>query len=168
MSLIVIKPEEMPQNTFKVLNDWMLLTAGNMDSFNTMTVSWGGLGVLWSKPVVTAYVRPQRYTYDFMEKSEYFTLSSYPDFMHEALAVCGSKSGRDIDKVSACGLVPQSAADGGVYFEGAKLVLVCRKMYYQDIDPNNFLDPAIEKCYPINDYHRMYIGQIVEVLIDKD
>ncbi|MGI6028030.1 MAG: flavin reductase family protein [Candidatus Heteroscillospira sp.] len=166
MSLVKYKPEEMGQNVFKTLSDWMLLTAGDRESFNTMTVSWGGLGIIWNKPVATVYVRPQRYTYEFMENSDYFTLSAYPEDMHKALAFCGAKSGRDVDKVKECSLHP-AVEEGGVYFQGAKLVLVCRKLYYQDIAPQNFLDASIEKNYANNDYHRMYIGEIVSVLAEN-
>ena len=166
MSLVQIKPEELRGNPFQVLNDWMLLTAGDRERFNTMTVSWGGLGVLWGRPVATVYVRPQRYTYEFMESSGFFTLSAYPQAMHPALALCGSKSGREIDKAAACGLRPVSG-DGGVWFEGAKLVLCCRKLYFQDIDPRGFLDSGIMKNYAGDDYHRMYIGEILSVLAEK-
>ena len=168
MSLIKIKPEDIENNVFEVISkNWMLLTAGNIDSFNTMTVSWGGLGVLWKKNVATVYVRPGRYTREFIENSEYFTLSTYPESMHDKLAICGSKSGRDIDKVSVCGFTPKSGDNGGVYFDDAELVLVCRKLYYSDFDSNNFLVPEIEDCYPNHDYHRMYVGEIVEVLVKK-
>ena len=166
MSLTHIKPEDIQQNTFKTIGqDWMLLTAGTSHSFNTMTVSWGGLGVLWGKPVATVYVRPQRYTYEFMEKDDTFTLSAYPEGMHQALAFCGSKSGRDMDKAAACGLQPAEDA-GGIYFEGAQLVLCCRKLYFQDLDPSHFLDSSIMKNYANHDYHRMYIGEIISVLAD--
>ncbi|MGE4353984.1 MAG: flavin reductase family protein [Oscillospiraceae bacterium] len=168
MSFIKIKPEDIEKNTFEVIgNNWLLLTAGNMDSYNTMTVSWGGLGVLWKKNVATVYVRPQRYTYEFMEKNDYFTLSAYPETMHDKLALCGSKSGRDIDKVASCGFTPKSGEAGGVYFDEAEFVLVCRKLYYNDFDPKHFLVPEIEDCYTNHDYHRMYIGEIVEALVKK-
>lgn len=168
MRLKKIMPEDIQSNTFKTISgDWMLLTAGDIDSFNPMTVSWGGLGVLWRKNVATVYVRHQRYTYDFLEKSDHFTLSVYPENMRDKLALCGSKSGRDINKVEACDFTPVCAQDGGVYFEGAKLVLVCRKIYYNDFDKNNIPEEIMEKFYSGNyagDYHRMYVGEIVEAL----
>lgn len=167
MSFEKLRAEDIDRNVFELIGtDWMLLTAGTGESFNPMTVSWGGLGVLWRKPVATVYVRPQRYTYEFMEKSDYFTLSVYPESKRSALSLCGSKSGRDIDKVSECGFTAKNADCGAVYFDEAELVLVCRKMYYNDIDSKNFLVPEIEEHYN-GDYHRMYIGEIVEVLQKK-
>ena len=167
MSLRPILPRDIPGNPFDLIGQrWMLLTAGDDTAdYNTMTVSWGGLGVLWSMPVATAYVRPQRHTYQFTEKSEHFTLSVYPEEYRDALRICGSKSGRDIDKAAVCGLTPALSANGGVYFEEAELVIVCKKIYYNDLDPKNFLDERIANCYYPDDYHRMYIGEIVEVLI---
>ncbi len=79
--------------------DWLLLTAGNKDNANTMTASWGGMGVLWGKNVVTVYVRPQRFTYQFMENSDYFTVAFFDESWRGALKLCGSKSGREVDKV---------------------------------------------------------------------
>lgn len=164
MSFTVIKPEEMDNNIFETLNDWMLLSAGTAEENNTMTVSWGGVGIMWRKPVAITLVRPQRYTYEFMEKNDYFTLNSYPQEMHEKLVVCGSKSGRDIDKVKECELTVAVSEQGGVYYEEAELVIVCKKMYYDEINPDNFVEPSIADNYPNKDYHRMYIGEIVEVL----
>lgn len=154
------------QNVFSAIGDqWMLLTAGDREGLNTMTVSWGGMGVLWGKNVVTVYVRPQRYTYEFMERGNYFTVAFFGEDRRDALALCGSKSGREVDKVKACGFTPAYAAGDAPYFAEAKLVFVCRKLYFDDIEPAHFLDGDIgEKNYPGKDYHRMYIGEVVEVL----
>lgn len=165
MSFKVIKPEEIERSAFELINkDWMLLTSGDAESYNTMTVSWGGLGVIWHKPAATIYVRPQRYTYEFMEKNEYFTLSVYPDAMRDKLTICGKKSGRDIDKAKECGFTAAQSSCGSVYFEEAELVLVCKKKFHSDFTPANFDDASLEEFYPNHDYHRMYIGEIVEVL----
>lgn len=151
-------------NPFTMIGkQWMLITAGNESGFNTMTASWGGIGVLWGRNVVTCYVRPQRYTYEFMEKGDYFTLSFYSEEYRNALNICGSKSGRDIDKVAVTGLTPVYG-EHGVYFEEAETVLICKKIYFQDFDPKHFLDETIEGNYPKKDYHRMYIGEIEKVL----
>lgn len=164
----VISPEEIRGNVFKLIgSDWMLITAGTIDSYNTMTASWGGLGVLWGENVSFCFVRPQRYTYSFMEKSEEFTLSFFNEKHKESLQFCGSHSGRDVDKAKATGLTPVEE-DGVVYFNEAQLVIVCKKIYCQDIEPLNFLIPSIEKNYLKKDYHRMYIGKIIKCLAAID
>ena len=96
---IKINPEEIKDNPFKLIGkDWGLVTAGTKDSFNTMTVSWGGVGIMWNKPVAYTFIRPQRYTFEFLEKNDHFTLSFYGEEYRKALSFCGSKSGRDYDK----------------------------------------------------------------------
>lgn len=147
-----------------IAEDWALLTAGDAAAFNTMTVSWGGVGELWGKDVAFVFVRPQRYTYEFMEKSDYFTLSFFGGDCKKELGVCGAKSGRDIDKCKETGLIPMEVK-GAVAFEQAKTVLVCRKAAFQDLDPKGFLDPSIMDTYAAKDYHRMYVGVIEKVLI---
>ena len=160
-----IQPEQLPDNPFKLIGkDWMLITAGTPESFNTMTASWGGLGVLWEKKVAFCFIRPTRHTFGFMEKAEEFTLSFFEGQHRKALAFCGSHSGRDTDKIKGSGLVPVKK-DKVVYFEEARLVLVCRKLYFQDISPDRFLDPKINEMYPLKDYHRMYVGEIVQCLV---
>lgn len=163
-----IDPKALDQNVFSLIGDqWMLITAGNQDQCNTMTASWGGLGVLWGKPVATVYIRPQRYTLEFVEREDTFTLCFFGEQYRKALALCGSKSGRDVDKVKECGFTV-ATAEGAPYFEEADLVLVCKKAYWQDMDPTHFLDGEIDsKWYPGKDYHRIFIGEIVEVLRKK-
>jgi len=163
--LQTISPRELDANFFSLLNDrWALLTVKDGEGCNPMTVSWGGTGILWSRPVVTVYVRPQRYTYGLMEKEGYFSLSFLPEEFHPAMALCGSKSGRDTDKVKECGLTVLTDR-AAPYFEQAELTLICRKLYAQDLDPACFLDRSVdEKNYPGKDYHRMYIGEIEAVL----
>ncbi len=146
------------------ISKWMLITAGTKDSFNTMTASWGSIGILWRKPVATIYVRPNRYTYEFLERNDLFTLSFYDETYHEKLSICGTKSGRDIDKVKECGFTVKTTDEGAVYFEGAKKVLVCKKLYSQDILPEKILDNSIINQYPMKDFHRIYIGEILEVI----
>ncbi|HJC00757.1 MAG TPA: flavin reductase family protein [Candidatus Flavonifractor merdavium] len=163
-----IDPKSLDQNVFSLIGDqWMLLTAGTGEKCNTMTASWGGLGVLWGKPVATVYIRPQRYTLEFVEREEKFTLAFFGEAYRKALALCGSKSGRDIDKVKECGFTVETA-DGAPYFAEADLVLVCKKAYWQDMDPTHFLDGEIDgKWYPEKDYHRIFIGEIETVLKKK-
>lgn len=158
-----IDPKTLDENVFSLIGErWMLITAGTPERCNTMTASWGGLGVLWGKQTATCYIRPQRYTYEFMEAGEAFTLSFFGEEYRKALAFCGAKSGRDVDKIKECGFTVAAGAGDAPYFEEADLVLVCKKAYWQDLDPSHFLDPEIEKHYPQKDYHRMYIGEIVE------
>ena len=143
--------------------DWGILTGVSDKGFNSMTVSWGSVGVLWSKPVVFAFVRPQRHTYGFMEREKYYTLSFLGTQFRHAMQICGSVSGRDTDKVAEAGLTPRFDAPAP-YFDEAQLVLVCRKLYTSDLNPENFLDSTIETHYKGEDYHRMYLGEIVKVL----
>mgnify|MGYP000853798551 FL=1 len=159
---IEIKPEEINDNAFKAIgSDWMLVTAGDIDSYNTMTASWGGLGVLWGKNIAFCVIRPTRHTRKFIDNSDIFTLSFFDESYRKALSFCGSHSGRDYDKAAETGLTPAKSKEGSVFFNEARLVLECRKLYYQDIDPAGFTDPTIDiKNYPKKDYHRMYIGEI--------
>ncbi len=160
-----IHPKELTDNVFSLIGDrWMLITAGTAEHCNTMTASWGGLGVIWGAPSATCYIRPQRYTKEFVDREEYFTLSFFGDQWRKALTLCGSKSGRDVDKVQECGFTPTAAACGAPYFEEADLVLVCRKRFVQAFDPSNLPEEIKEKWYPQHDYHTMYIGEIIEVL----
>jgi len=160
-----IRPEAIRDNPFQAMEgDWFLLTAGTPKSYNTMTCGWGTWGILWSKPVVFVFVRPTRHTYGFANKYGTFTVSFFSKKYRKALQFCGSRSGRDCDKAAETGLTPAGAGNGSVFFKEARLVLECRKIYTQDLDPKKFLDPAIDKCYPKRDYHRMYVGQVTRVL----
>lgn len=165
MSFIEIQPKALQQNVFQAIgDDWMLITAGNEDQFNTMTASWGGMGVLWNNDVVFAFVRPTRYTYEFMEREDRFSLCFFGGEYRKALQFCGTKSGRQVDKVAETGLTP--LFDQGVpYFAQARTVLICRKWYFQDLDPAGFLDPAIARNYTNDALHRLYVGKIEKVLV---
>ncbi|MCF6335299.1 MAG: flavin reductase [Spirochaetales bacterium] len=145
-------------------SQWMLVTSGNTDSWNTMTASWGGLGVIWHKNVSYVFVRYSRYTYEFMEKNNDFTLSFFPETFKDSLSFCGSHSGRDVDKAAETGLTIFSPTDSTVSFTQAELVLVCRKLYSGAIRPEDFTDPTVNSNYPSKDYHKMYIGEITKVL----
>ena len=161
-----INPEQLNENAWKLIgSDWMLITAGTPDEFNTMTASWGGLGVIWGKQIAWCVIRPQRHTYGFVENSEYFTLSFFSEDHREMLNYCGTHSGRDVEKVKNARLTPVTSEAGAIYFDEARIVLVCRKIYHQDIDPLNFLAPEIHDNYPDKDYHRMYFGEIVKCLV---
>jgi flavin reductase (DIM6/NTAB) family NADH-FMN oxidoreductase RutF len=146
---------------------WFLLTSGDFtkNDYNSMTVAWGSFGVMWNKPFAQVVVRPTRYTYEFMEKYDSFTLTAFPADYKKALQLLGSKSGRDGDKIAESGLTPiASQKIAAPVFEEAHLILECQKIYWQDFDPSNFIDPGIEKNYPKKDYHRIYFGEIVTIL----
>ena len=164
--MTIIEPEMIDRNVFELIgSDWMLITAGAPESYNTMTASWGGMGVLWNRNVCFCVIRPTRYTFQFIEKADVFSLSFFEDRYRGALEVCGTKSGRDIDKAAVTGLTPVAGRLAGTtHFEQAKLVIECRKLYTHDIDPSRFLDPDIDNLYPLKDYHRMYIGEVVNCL----
>lgn len=146
--------------------NWMLLTAGDFaaQQFNTMTISWGSLGVMWNKPFAQVVVRPVRYTYEFIEQFDTFTLCAFPPQYHRALSLLGAKSGRDGNKIAEAGLTPAAApCVAAPAYKEAELVIACRKMYWQDIDPAHFLNPQIDRNYPQKDYHRIYYGEIMAV-----
>lgn len=165
MSFQETRPELLSDNPFKLIGaDWMLVAAGTLEKFNTMTASWGGFGVLWDRKVCFIFIRPTRYTYEFIERFETFTLSFFEERYRKALQFCGTHSGRDTDKVKGSGLTPKEEG-GFVWFNEARLVIGCKKIYFQDIIPAQFMDPAIEKMYPKKDYHRMYVGEIVKCLV---
>jgi len=150
---------------FKIFEDWLLLTGGDFASgrFNPMTVSWGSMGVIWGKPFVQVVVRPQRHTFGFMEQYDTFTVCAFPGKFKEALGVLGSKSGRDVDKVKLTGIRPEaSTVAGAPSYREACLVIECRKMYWQDLDPKHFLADFIAPKYK-NDYHRAYFGEVLAV-----
>jgi len=160
-----IEPGSIQDNVFRLIGqDWMLITAGTEESWNTMTASWGGFGVLWNRQVTFCFVRPVRHTYRFTERHRLYTLSFFGPEHRDALQFCGSHSGRDVDKAAATGLKPVAGPDESIFFEQARLVLECRKLYHHDIEPAAFLDPSIETEYPDKDYHRMYVGEVVRCL----
>ncbi|MDR1862723.1 MAG: flavin reductase [Treponema sp.] len=146
---------------------WMLITAGDGAGWNTMTASWGGLGVLWGRDVAFMFIRPSRFTYQFANSSPLFSLSFFDESHRNALNICGAKSGRDIDKAAEAGLTPiVFGVTGAIGFKEAREIIVCRKLYTHDFDPAQFLDPtSIEKNYGGKDYHRMFIGEILSLLV---
>jgi len=161
-----ISAKEIDGNLIKAISEeWMLITAGDKNGYNMMTASWGFAGEMWGNDSVVAMVRPQRYTMDFINDSDYFTLSFYGD--NKAIhKVCGSQSGRDVNKTELTGLNPVFA-DGSVYFDQARLVLVCKKQYVQRLEENCFIDKEPLRWYENKDYHYMIIGKIEKVLVKE-
>ena len=164
MAFTKINIAEQTFNPFELISkQWMLISAGSANSWNTMTASWGGVGELWGKYVSTIYIRPQRYTLEFVEWEEYYSLCFFGPEYRQALSLCGSKSGRDVDKDAVTGLTP-CFDQAAPYYEQARLVFLCRKLYRQDMEESAFLDKGLLEKWYDNDLHRMFIGEIVKVL----
>ena len=166
---VEILPAAITDNPFQAIGkDWMLITAGTPDAFNTMTASWGTWGELWNRRVAICFVRPQRFTFGFMESASHFTLSFFSGQHKAALDYCGSHSGRDGDKVNAAALTPYPCTEGTVAFREAHLVLVCRKLYAADLAPAAFVDASVrQEFYAANDFHRQYVGELTQVLLRR-
>jgi flavin reductase (DIM6/NTAB) family NADH-FMN oxidoreductase RutF len=166
MPNIEISPMDFALRPFRQWDKgWFALAAGDFAArkFNAMTVSWGGLGIMWGKPFALAVVRPTRFTHRFTEGFDTFTLCAFPEEYRAALNILGSKSGRDVDKIALSGLTPvASQSVSAPSFAEAELVIECRKIYVDKIDPAGFLDPSIEKNYS-GDYHRVYFGQVLRI-----
>ena len=149
--------------------EWMLITAADKSqsgtkAVNAMTASWGGLGILWNRPVAFVFIRPQRYTYSLVEESDRFSLCFLGEEYRDALRLCGTKSGRDIDKLAACGLNTQTEGDLP-YIAESRLVLCCRKLYAADLEQAGFLLPELLDNYKTGDFHRMYVVEIEQALL---
>ena len=161
-----IPPEHLADNPIQLIaEDWTLITGGTLEKWNTMTASWGGLGVIWKRPVTFIFVRPTRYTYHFLEQRVWHTLSFFDEEHRSKLTHCGNVSGRDHDKAAETGLVPEAIAHEAVTFAQARLVILSRTIYFQDLDAEGFVDPSISANYPKKDYHRLYVGEIEKVLV---
>ena len=178
MSFKKITPNTISDNPFKLIGeDWMLVTSANPTGdlvcgkdYNTMTASWGGVGILWNKPVAYVFIRPQRHTFGFTERNETMTLSFFGEEYRKALTFCGRNSGRDYDKAKECGLTPIAEESDGtreVYFDEARLVLKARPLYKEFLKKDAFLDEGLLKNYPTDDFHMVYICEITEVLVKE-
>ncbi|MDI9540226.1 MAG: flavin reductase family protein [Bacillota bacterium] len=147
----------------KFYQHWALVTAGNKDSFNTMTVAWGSMGTLWSRPIVTIYIKPCRYTYNFLNENDYFTVSFYDEKYKKEMSVLGTNSGRDTDKVAMTSLTPVEV-NNSMSFEEAECTIVLKKIYYQDMDIKQMPEAVIKRYYSEEAPHRMYIGEVIEII----
>lgn len=163
-----INLKDLSLNPFtKIGKEWMLITAGDEKNFNTMTASWGGLGVLWNKDVAFTFIRPSRYTYEFTQREEYFSLCFFPEEYRSALAFCGKYSGREYDKAKETGLTPVTL-EGVPCFGEASFVLVCRKLYAQEMKAECAESEDVKTHYGENEpYHTMYVGEIVKAFIKE-
>ena len=156
------------ENAFDLIGrEWMLVTSGTKEKFNTMTASWGGIGWLWNRPVAFVFIRPERYTHEFIERESRLTLSFYREDCRGILQFCGSKSGRDVDKVKETGLKPVALESGAMTFEQARLTLDCRKLFKSPMAAADFVDKSIlEKWYndrPGGSLHDVYVVEIESV-----
>jgi flavin reductase (DIM6/NTAB) family NADH-FMN oxidoreductase RutF len=153
---------ELEVRPFTLLDkEWAIIVAGKTQP-NPMTVSWGGMGTLWSRPVVTIYVRPTRYTFEKLNSHPEFTLNVLPPERRSALEVCGSCSGRDHDKWARSELTQEPSTHIAVpRVKEARLAFECRVLSHADVDPRHFLEPKLEKLYPLLDYHRIYFGEVL-------
>ncbi|MHA1674661.1 MAG: flavin reductase [Promethearchaeota archaeon] len=168
-----ISPYELTQNFFSLIHhDSFLITAGTPEKFNMMTAGWGGIGILWNIPVVYLFIRPSRYTYEFVENHTFCTLNFFPSSFKKTINLCGTKSGRDIDKMHVEELSTteyfysnetENKNGSTVYFNEANLVLICEKIYYQDLNENNIPTSIMQKYYQKGDIHRLYIGKIAKI-----
>ncbi len=168
MNLKQINPENLSINPYKLFErQSLLLTCGDFSQnrVNCMTIGWGSTGSMWNKPYVVVVVRPSRYTFEFMENFNDFSVTAFPENQKEALKILGSRSGRDLDKINLAGLTPiPSQLIKSPTFVEAELSIECKKVYWQDLDPSHFLDPNIERSYPRKDYHRVYYGEIINIM----
>ncbi len=147
-----------------ISKEWMLVTAGTTDKWNTMTASWGSLGFLWGRPVAFVFVRPERYTHEFIECNDRLTLAFLGAGNRAILNYCGSHSGRDCDKAAETGLAPVATPEGAVTFEQARLTLVGRKLYRTELKESEFIDKScLERWYgpgPGQSLHTVYVVEI--------
>ncbi len=159
-----IDPKTITDNMIHLIGeDWMLVSAGKDGAFNTMTASWGGVGFLWGKPVAFVFIRPQRYTYEFVEQEDFLSLSFFDvEKYKDVLTFCGKNSGRDKDKVKETHLTPCFTEKGTPTFQEASLVLEGKKLYADFLNPESFIDKGlIAPWYANGDFHKMYVVEIV-------
>lgn len=163
-----IKPEALQKNAFEMIGkDWMLVTAETNGKANTMTASWGGLGVLWNKNVAYVFIRPQRHTKSFVDQADTFSLTFYNDAHRKTLSYLGTVSGKDEDKIAKSGFTIKHI-EGTPYFEEASIVMRCKKLFAQPLSPESFIETElIEKIYPTRDFHTMYVAEITDVIIKE-
>lgn len=161
-----VKAEDLSLNPFTMIGKgWFLITAGDEKKFNTMTAGWGGMGVVWGKNAVFAFIRQTRYTKEFVDANHIFTLSFFGREYRKALNICGSISGRDGDKAEKAGLTP-FFTEGSAAFQEADMIFICKKMYQDLIKPEFFMEGKIDETwYGDKDYHTMYVGEILKALV---
>lgn len=163
-----IKPEELKENVFTLIDqDWMLIGASKDGRSNAMTASWGGMGILWGKRVAYIFIRPQRYTKEFVDAADKFSLSFFDESWRKMLNYMGRVSGRDEDKIAVSGLHTE-LVDGAPVFRESRMTMICRKLYAQELEEDCFIDPSLAGVnYPGRDYHTMYVAEIEKILVQE-
>jgi flavin reductase (DIM6/NTAB) family NADH-FMN oxidoreductase RutF len=158
------------ENLFELIGkEWFLITAGTPGNFNMMTASWGTAGIFWNKPITISFVRPTRHTFGFMEESDVYTLSFLGKENRKILNFCGSHSGSDTNKLKETGLLPLETEEGSIGYEQARIVIECRKIYYDDLKPVFILPENVDdEIYPAKDYHRAYYGEILNIYVKNE
>ncbi|NDV47076.1 flavin reductase family protein [Paludibacter sp. 221] len=157
--------KSLEENAVSLFSDnWFVVTAGNETNYNQMTISWGALGEIWGNPSATIYIRSTRHTFPYLNREKHFTLCAFDEEYRDKVLFIGSNSGRDINKIEATGLTPKVTELGNIYYDEARLVIECEKVYFNDINPTNIADPEAMKMYENETaMHRMFIGKIVNV-----
>lgn len=163
-----VKPEQLTDNAFKLIGkEWMLVAAHAHGASNAMTASWGGVGIMWGKPVAFVVIRPQRYTKTFMDSAGTFSLGIFPEDCRKMLNHMGTVSGREENKIGVCGLT-EELWDSAPVFAQSRMTLICRKLFAQPMEESSFLDASvISGWYPEKDFHTLYIAEITKVLIQE-
>lgn len=168
-----IEASDLPDNVIQLIGkEWMLVTAGNKGSYNTMTASWGGVGYIWERPSTFIFIRDTRYTYQFLQQEESFTLSFFDEKYRNALRICGTRSGRDTNKIEEAGLTPLETPSGLMSFGEARMIIECKKMFVQELDYANLTEPyktkVMEESYKNeSSKHQMFISEITNIWVKK-
>lgn len=162
-----IRYTDLSKEMLEQLEKGGFLTVKNGDRTNTMTIAWGTLGYIWNRPVFTALVRYSRFTHELIYTAKDFTVSlPLNGQLKKELGICGSKSGRDMDKFKECGLKLQEGEKvESPVIDGCDLHIECKVVYKQEMEENNICDEIKEKSYPNGDYHVMYFGEIVKIYV---
>ena len=160
-----INPDEIKDNPITLFSkNWIVVTGGNKEGFNSMTVSWGELGNVWNQPTATVFIRDSRYTFGYLNKGKYFTLCAFDEEYRDKVKYIGSHSGKDVNKVEATGFTPMYTDSGSVYYKEARLVIECEKIYTTDIIPENLMDEKAKEIYKDGEgKHRMFFAKIINV-----
>ena len=163
-----LRAEEFNKNPFQLIGrEWMLVTAKKGDKINTMTASWGGLGIMWDKKVAFIAIRPSRYTKEFIDSANTLSLTFYEKEYKKQLAYLGSVSGREEDKITKSNLTVQYEGETP-YFKEASIAVICKKLFHQEFSSESFIEAGLEdKFYPGKDYHTMYIAEIEKILVSE-
>ncbi|WP_081589750.1 flavin reductase family protein [Bacteroides oleiciplenus] len=168
-----IEASDLPDNVIQLIGkEWMLVTAGTKNSYNTMTASWGGIGYIWERPSTFIFIRDTRYTYQFLQREESFTLSFFDEKYRNALRICGTRSGRDTNKIEEAGLSPLETPSGLMSFGEARMIIECKKMFVQELDYANLTEPyktkVMEESYKNeSSKHQMFISEITNIWVKK-